>query len=96
MKFAEGAVLSSCRAASSEVYSFVSWFYSSLGLFCVGWHLVCFDVSSEPNVEGLDGLFHALAVSSDDRSVEDGGGFGDVGDVFPIVELGEVFLRWEL
>lgn len=55
--------------------------------------LVCFDMSSEADVEGFDGLFHALAVSADDCSVEDGGGFGDVGDVFPGVELGEVFFR---
>lgn len=55
-------------------------------------NLVCFDMSSESDIEGFDGLFHALAMSANDGSVEDGGGFGDVGDVFSVVELGEVFL----
>lgn len=52
-------------------------------------------MSSEPDIKGFNGLFHTLAVSADDCSVEDGGGFGDGGDVFPEVELRQVFLGGE-
>lgn len=56
---------------------------------------MCFDVRSEADIEGFDGSFHALAVSADDGSVQDCGWFGDGGDVFSIVELGQVVLGWE-
>lgn len=102
MKFASGVVVSSCIAASSTVYlclslALGSWCVCFLVVFLSGCSdLVCFNMRSEPDIEGFDGLFQALAVPADDCSVEHGGGFGDVGYVFPMVELGKVFLRWEL
>lgn len=47
-------------------------------------------MGSETDAEGLDCALHALAMPADDRSVQHGGGFGYVGDVFADVELGQV------
>lgn len=58
-------------------------------------YLVCLDVGSEPDVEGLDGVFHSLAMSSDDCPVQHCGGFGYIGDVFVDPESGQVCLRWK-
>lgn len=57
---------------------------------------MCFDVSSETDVQSSDGLFHALAMPADDCSVEHRGGLGHVGDIFAIVELGKLLLGGEL
>lgn len=52
-------------------------------------NLVCFDVCAEADAQGACGVEHGLAVPPRDGYVEDGGGLGDIVDVFADVELAE-------